>query len=204
MYWPGQVLYTSIVLVPLWVRGAAWSLRSARFRPAGIAVVTVICLQFVLGGKTYYPGGGYTFLFAAGAAALSAAAPGLLPLRRRAAVYCLAAAVCSVISLPLLPAAALARFPVQKVNYDLGEEIGWPSRGAVAGPGLPVAPAYRTVAGDPARRQLRRGRRGRPLRAGPGPAGGLQRREQLLALGAAPGRRHHGRRDRRQPGPAAP
>jgi hypothetical protein len=128
MYWPGQVLYTSIVLVPLWVRGAAWSLRSARFRPLGIAVVTVICLQFVLGGKTYYPGGGYTFLFAAGAASLSASAPGLLPLRRRLAVYGVGLAICSVISLPLLPAAALARFPVQKINYDLGEEIGWPAQ----------------------------------------------------------------------------
>ena len=134
IYWPGQVLYTSIVLVPLWVRGAAWSLRSARYRPAGIAVVAVICAQFVLGGKTYYPGGGYTFLFAAGAAALSAAVPGKAgglgarPLRWRVAWYCLAAAICSVISLPLLPAAALARFPVQKVNYDLGEEIGWPSQ----------------------------------------------------------------------------
>jgi len=54
-YWPGQVLYTSIVLVPLWVRGAAWALRSARYRPIGIAAVAVICAQFVLGGKTYYP-----------------------------------------------------------------------------------------------------------------------------------------------------
>ena len=53
--------------------------------------------------------------------------PGWGPLRRRAARYCLAAAVCSLISLPVLPAAALARFPAQKVNYDLREEIGWPS-----------------------------------------------------------------------------
>ncbi|MGH3210043.1 MAG: hypothetical protein ACRDOI_41460 [Trebonia sp.] len=30
-------------------------------------------------------------------------------------------------SLPVLPAATLARFAVQKVNYDLGETIGWPS-----------------------------------------------------------------------------
>jgi hypothetical protein len=29
------------------------------------------------------------------------------------------------------PAAALARFPVQKVNYELGEEIGWPSQVAL-------------------------------------------------------------------------
>jgi hypothetical protein len=39
--------------------------------------------------------------------------------------------VSAVIALPLLPAAALARFPVQKVNYDLGEEIGWPSEVAL-------------------------------------------------------------------------
>jgi hypothetical protein len=63
----------------------------------------------------------------------------------RAAVYCFAAAVSAVIALPLLPAAALARFPVQKVNYDLGEEIGWPSQAALVqlGPGggrLPERP----------------------------------------------------------------
>jgi 4-amino-4-deoxy-L-arabinose transferase-like glycosyltransferase len=121
-YWPNQILYTSIVLVPLWIRGTAWSLRSALYRPVGIAAVTVICAQFVLGGKSYYPGGIYTFLFAAGATALTTR-----PVRARAAVYCLAAVISSVISLPLLPAAALARFPVQKINYDIGEEIGWPS-----------------------------------------------------------------------------
>jgi hypothetical protein len=130
-YWPGQVLYTSIVLVPLWLRGGTWALRSARYRPVGIAAVLVICAQFVLGGKPYYPGGIYTFLFAAGAAALFAAdgaAPSARPVRWRVTVYCLGAAVSSVISLPLLPAAALARFPAQKINYDLGEEIGWPAQ----------------------------------------------------------------------------
>ena len=127
-YWPGQVLYTSIVLVPLWVRGAAWALRSARYRPIGIAAVAVICAQFVLGGKTYYPGGIYTFLFAAGAASFGAAALGSRPVLRRAAWYCAGAVIASLISLPVLPAAALARFPAQKINYDLGEEIGWPSQ----------------------------------------------------------------------------
>jgi len=144
MYWPGQVLYTSIVLAPLWVRGAVWALRSARYRPVGIAAVTVICLQFVLGGKTYYPGGVYTFLFAAGAVSLTTVSlttvsltTGALaarPVRRRVALYCVAAVICSFISLPVLPAAALARFPAQKINYDLGEEIGWPSEvGLLAG-----------------------------------------------------------------------
>jgi 4-amino-4-deoxy-L-arabinose transferase-like glycosyltransferase len=126
LYWPIQVAYTSIALVPLWVGGIRWALRDARLRVVGVAAVTVIVAQFVLGGKGYYPGGIYTFCFAAGATALSGR-----PLRRRAVVYCAAAAVSAVIALPLLPAAALARFPVQKVNYDLGEEIGWPSQVAL-------------------------------------------------------------------------
>jgi 4-amino-4-deoxy-L-arabinose transferase-like glycosyltransferase len=131
LYWPIQVVYTSIALVPLWVGGIAWALRDARLRVVGVAAAAVILAQFALGGKGYYPGGVYTFCFAAGATALSGR-----PLRRRAAVYCVAAAVSTVIALPLLPAAALARFPVQKVNYDLGEEIGWPSQVAL------VARAY--------------------------------------------------------------
>ena len=131
LYWPIQAVYTSIVLVPLWVGGIAWALRDARLRVVGVAAVAVIVVEFALGGKGYYPGGVYTFCFAAGATAL----PGR-PLRRRAAAYCVAAAVSAVIALPLLPAAALARFPVQKVNYDLGEEIGWPSQVAL------VARAY--------------------------------------------------------------
>jgi hypothetical protein len=168
-YWPGQILYTSIVLVPLWVRGAAWSLRSARYRPLGIAAVAVILAQFALGGKTYYPGGIYTFLFAAGGVAFTTGAgiararfsaadstgtaatgtvttgrSGPRPVRRLVALYCAAAAVCSVISLPLLPAAALARFPVQKINYDLGEEIGWPAEvQLVAGVWHGLTPAQR-------------------------------------------------------------
>ncbi len=44
------------------------------------------------------------------------------------ALYCAGAVIVSLISLPVLPAAALARFPAQKINYDLGEEIGWPSQ----------------------------------------------------------------------------
>ena len=69
VYWAAQVLYTGLVLVPVWVTGAIWSVRSEaarRFRPVGIACGLAIVLQFVLGGKAYYPGGAYTFLLAAG------------------------------------------------------------------------------------------------------------------------------------------
>jgi 4-amino-4-deoxy-L-arabinose transferase-like glycosyltransferase len=138
-YWPGQVLYTSIVLVPLWVRGTRWALRQPLLRVIGIAAVFVIVTLFVLGGKAYYPGGIYTFCFAAGAVSLEG-----LPWRRRAVSYVAAGAVVSLIALPVLPAAALARFPVQTVNYDLGEEIGWPSEvGALANVWRALPPAER-------------------------------------------------------------
>jgi len=121
-YWPGQVLYTSILLAPLWVRGIRWALRHPVLRVVGIAVVFVLVAQFILGGKAYYPGGSYTFCFAAGAVSLEGR-----PWRGRAVTCLVAGLVSSVISLPVLPAAALARLPVQKINYDLGEEIGWPA-----------------------------------------------------------------------------
>src|SRR5690348_5361285 len=69
VYWAAQILYTGPVLVPVWVTGAIWSVRSAAarpFRPVGIACVIAIVGQFVLGGKAYYPGAAYTFLLAAG------------------------------------------------------------------------------------------------------------------------------------------
>ena len=69
VYWVAQVLYTCPVLTPVWVAGLIWSLRSdaaRRFRPVAVACVIVIVLQFVLGGKPYYPGAAFTFLLAAG------------------------------------------------------------------------------------------------------------------------------------------
>ena len=107
VYWPAQVLYTSIALVPLWAGGLVWALRDTRLRAVGVAAAAVIVAQFVLGGKAYYPGGVYTFCFAAGAAALGSRA-----WRGRAALYCAAGAASTLIALPVLPAAALARFPV--------------------------------------------------------------------------------------------
>jgi len=159
VYWPGQILYTGLVLTPLWVAGAAWSLRSAAarpFRPVAIGCVAVIVLQFVLGGKPYYAGAAFTFLLAAGCVPLEARLEARLERRRATradrpaqaahrvrasfrsraswtpAAWAGAAMVAgSVISapvaLPVLPARALHTIPLQKINYDLGEEISWPS-----------------------------------------------------------------------------
>jgi 4-amino-4-deoxy-L-arabinose transferase-like glycosyltransferase len=118
-YWPAQVFYTSIVLAPLWVRGLRRLLLDAKLRPAGIAAAVVLGTQFVLGGKPYYPAGIYPLLFAAGSVGLSLTAA-------RAARYCVAGALATLISLPVLPAAALSFRPLQAVNPELGEQVGWP------------------------------------------------------------------------------
>ena len=149
VYWPAQLLYTGVVLTPLWVAGAAWSLRSAaarRFRPAAIACVAVIELQFVLGGKAYYPGAAFTFLLAAGCVPLERRLERLerrLAARRArgdrawlfrpitpavlaGAAMVAGAVLAAPVALPVLPARALHTVPLQKINYDLGEEIAWP------------------------------------------------------------------------------
>jgi len=135
VYWPAQVLYTGFVLTPVWVAGLWWCLRhpeARRFRPAGIAAVITLVLFFLAGGKPYYAGGIYTFLFAAGAVPTERwlARRRLRPVLAAAALA-LTTAVGAAIAVPLLPAAALATVPLQEINYDLAETIGWPRQVAL-------------------------------------------------------------------------
>ena len=134
-YWPAQVLFTGLALTPIWISGLIWTLRNAQartFRPIGIACALAIVLQFVLGGKPYYAGGAYTFLFAAGSVPaeryLLAKAD-----RIRGAVIALVISTAGVlpVALPVLPAAALHTVPLQKINYDLAESIAWPKQVAL-------------------------------------------------------------------------
>ena len=134
-YWPAQILYTGPVLVPMLILGLTWILRghdpvAVRFRPIGIACVIVIVAMFVLGGKPYYPGGAYTFLYAVGAVTVEArlARGGRSPAVRLASRMVAWGVVASFVALPVLPAAALHTVPMQKINYDLGEEIAWPKQ----------------------------------------------------------------------------
>jgi Dolichyl-phosphate-mannose-protein mannosyltransferase len=140
-YWIAQVLFTGPVLAPVWIAGAVWSLRSEaarRFRPVGIACVIAVVAQFVLGGKAYYPGAAYTFLLAAGC----------VPLERRLATrkprswklspaawmgtaMLVGGVIAAPIALSVLPARTLAAVPLQKINYDLAESIGWPQEAAL-------------------------------------------------------------------------
>jgi len=156
VYWPAQILYTGFVLTPVWVAGVWWCLRhpdAAPFRPVGIASVITVVAFFVAGGKPYYAGGIFTFLFAAGAVptqrwlargwlaqgrlargrlargwlARGRLARGRLRPAWAAAALALSTAVIVPIALPALPARVLATVPLQKINYDLAETIGWPA-----------------------------------------------------------------------------
>jgi hypothetical protein len=123
------------------------------FRPVAIACAITIAVQFVLGGKSYYSGGAYTFLLAAGCVPLERWLAARRPLASRippAAVMGTAMLTGGVaaapVALPALPARALHTVPLQKINYDLGEEIGWPKLVAL------VAREYDALPG-PQRRQ---------------------------------------------------
>jgi len=82
---------------------------------------------FVAGGKPYYAGGIFTFLFAAGAVPTERwlARRRLRPVLAAGALV-LTTAVAATITLPVLPARVLATVPLQKINYDLAETIAWP------------------------------------------------------------------------------
>jgi Dolichyl-phosphate-mannose-protein mannosyltransferase len=135
-YWLAQVFFTGPLLTPVWVTGVVWSLRSQaarRFRPVAVACVIVIAAQFILGGKPYYPGGAYTFLLAAGCvplerwlAARKATAFGIRPAVLAGAAIVACGAIGAPVAIPVLPARVLHTVPLQKINYDLGEEIAWP------------------------------------------------------------------------------
>ncbi len=66
------------------------------------------------------------------------AAPAPRPLLA-GAVLVASAAIMLPAALPVLPAGALRAVPLQKINYDLGEEIGWPREVAL------VAREYRAL-----------------------------------------------------------
>jgi hypothetical protein len=64
------------------------------------------------------------------------------------AVMLISAAIGLPIALPVLPARALHTLPLQKVNYDLGETIGWPQEVALVAReyhALPAAQRARTT-----------------------------------------------------------
>jgi 4-amino-4-deoxy-L-arabinose transferase-like glycosyltransferase len=126
VYLPAQIFYTSVVLTPVWIGGLVWLLRNpqaAPYRALGLMFLVVVTVFLALGGKPYYPGGMYTLMFAAGSI------PTERYLHERGVpklALVVSFALLLPIALPVLPAKTLAKVPLQKINYDLAETIGWP------------------------------------------------------------------------------
>jgi hypothetical protein len=146
VFWPGQIVFTGVALTPIWVTGLVWMLRSPRaraFRPAAIGCGLAVALQFVLGGKAYYPGAAYTFLLAAGCVPVERWVEARREQRQTTARWqvpswaaiagamLLSAALVLPVALPVLPARVLHTIQLQKINYDLAESIAWPQEVAL-------------------------------------------------------------------------
>jgi 4-amino-4-deoxy-L-arabinose transferase-like glycosyltransferase len=163
VYWPAQILYSGLALTPVWVAGLMWSFRdpaARRYRPVAIAAGLVLVLQFALGGKPYYSGAVFTYLFAAGAIEAERFMHGTRrswrdrksgerrSARRVTATILWSCALSLPVALPVLPARALHAVPLQKINYDLGEMIAWPKLVALVAheyDSIPTAERARTA-----------------------------------------------------------
>jgi len=103
-------------------------------------LVTQAFVLVTIPDRPYYATPLYVVLFGAGAVIVEGVVEGRrrlfserLPGRRRlwrspraAVVWILVWLVGLPVGLPILPARVLATVPLQSVNYDLGEQVGWP------------------------------------------------------------------------------
>ena len=153
-----ELLLPGWYLLPVWVGGLVALLREPRFRPYrafGTAYLLLfVLIWIVIPDRPYYFSGLLPVLLGAGGIVAAGVVLGTRrflserpPRRRvlwrspRAAVtfVCIAAAIQLPVVLPVLPPNALHTIPIQKLNYNMGEEIGWPALVRR------VAAVYRTV-----------------------------------------------------------
>lgn len=129
---PEQLELVSIFLAPVWIVGLVRLLRGsalARWRALGVAYFVLAAVFIISGGKPYYLAGTFPLLLAAGAQpVIEWMHRGRARTRR---VLIVAAVVASLSSLPVvLPLVAVRdvhNTAIVKLDYDTGEEIGWPT-----------------------------------------------------------------------------
>jgi hypothetical protein len=165
-----QFVLPGLWAAPVWLSGLWALLREPRLRMyRGFAVAYLllfVVLMLAMGDRPYYLGPLYLVLFGAGAVVTAGVVDGTRRFfsdeppavrsprsmwRSQTAAYLwivVFAVIFLPLSLPILPAPWLHAVPLQKINYNLGEEIGWPDlTKTVAGTygSLPPADQARTV-----------------------------------------------------------
>ncbi|WP_428956388.1 ArnT family glycosyltransferase [Streptomyces sp. cg35] len=147
---PQQLVYLSPLFVPVWVAGWLRLWRGARLRWArafAVAYPLLCAVVLALGGKGYYTVPLLVVLLAAGCEpALRWARAGRARRALLVAAVAVSAALNALITLPVLPPAALA-VPMA-LNKEQGEQLGWPQLADAARQGwtrIPAAERRRAV-----------------------------------------------------------
>jgi 4-amino-4-deoxy-L-arabinose transferase-like glycosyltransferase len=165
-----QFVLPGVWAAPVWLAGLWALLRERRVRPfrpfAWAYLLLFVVIMLAMGDRPYYLGPLYIVLLGLGSVIAAgvvegsrrffseeppAARSGGSMWRSPAAAYAwvvVFALIFLPLSLPVLPAQWLATLPLQKVNYNLGEEIGWQDLTAtVSGlyAGLPAEERAKTV-----------------------------------------------------------
>jgi hypothetical protein len=137
-----QLLLPGWWMTPVWIAGLVSLWRDPIRRPFGIAYVAgFVFLLLLIPDRPYYVAGLYPLLLAAGVIVAEEVIAGARRFlrrgvprqrlvwrsRRRAIGFVLAMGLVSLpLALPVLPTSALATVPLQNVNDNLGEVVGWP------------------------------------------------------------------------------
>jgi hypothetical protein len=129
LFLPYQVVLAGPWIAPVWIVGLVRLLRGEALRwlrPLGIAWVVAAAVFLGTGGKPYYLSGFLPLLFAAGAQPVV----GWMDRRRRRVLAAAAVALSLpgiAVALPAVPMSDVGRSHLVAVDYDLGEQIAWPT-----------------------------------------------------------------------------
>jgi Dolichyl-phosphate-mannose-protein mannosyltransferase len=125
---PAQLIYVGPLAAPIWIAGLV-RLWGGPYRCFTIAYGVLFVFFLVTLGKPYYIGPIYGVLLSAGAIATAdwiERRQGWLTERRVLAAVVIAGVIALPLALPVVPARTLHSVELQSINYDLGEQIGWP------------------------------------------------------------------------------
>jgi 4-amino-4-deoxy-L-arabinose transferase-like glycosyltransferase len=127
---PEQLIVVGPVLAVLWLAGLRRLFSHPIGKPLGYAFVVMVLLYAVTGAKSYYLAGGYYALFAAGGIWAEERLRSKWPAKglRRWIAFLVAGSVLTLpLTLPVLPASALAKGSWEgSINKDLSATVGWP------------------------------------------------------------------------------